>query len=372
MSSWFNTTGLSSTFNSISESVAKVTETVQNVIPEEYKEGLAKLTLNTEEMINERQSFREEALRKEAAKKLFQTLPWETKDAEREILVEECKDAILELSKHEETFFGPYEMPLLNVQLDDDEDDETGEIVDISHSEKESLDDPNDEGNVLVSEAPADQSEAPIVKPASKHRHMMPSEESKEKLAKLQPLPPLLEEFDLDAHVGLIQRVLKEDPVLVKMQANLSGGGTREQIFWKNYFFHCAFTRYEAGLSIDEIWSYHVQSVEENQDAQTVATLSGEQNAQGAAGREEETVVFDADPTEGTTESSHAGFQDMEKVVSDERKDAEAGGAADASVGQSDGSGNNGFDMLDDSVDGEAVDPELDELEAEILRELED
>ena len=25
--------------------------------------------------------------------------------------------------------------------------------------------------------------------------------------------------------------------------------------FWRNYFFHCAFTRYEAGLSIDEIWS---------------------------------------------------------------------------------------------------------------------
>ena len=34
----------------------------------------------------------------------------------------------------------------------------------------------------------------------------------------------------------------------------MAGGGTRETAFWRNYFFHCAYTRYEAGLSIDEIW----------------------------------------------------------------------------------------------------------------------
>ena len=60
----------------------------------------------------------------------------------------------------------------------------------------------------------------PVRKP---HYHMKPTEESKEKLSKLQPLPPLLEEFDLDSHVGLIQKLLKEDPTLVKMQATLSG-----------------------------------------------------------------------------------------------------------------------------------------------------
>ena len=32
-------------------------------------------------------------------------------------------------------------------------------------------------------------------------------------------------------------------------------GGAREAVFWRNYFFHCAYARYEAGLSIDEIWS---------------------------------------------------------------------------------------------------------------------
>lgn len=227
MSSWFNSAGLTATFNSLSESVAKATESVQNAIPDEYKEGLAKLTLNTEEMIHERQNFREEAQRKEAAQKLFQILPWETRDAEREILVEECKEAILELSKQEETFFGPYEMPLLNVQLedeDDDDDDESGEVLDIAESEKGSLDSNNEEVSVAsAGAATSPVSEGHHSKPPSKHRHLMPSEESKEKLSKLQPLPPLLEEFDLDAHVGLIQRVLKEDPTLVKMQATLSG-----------------------------------------------------------------------------------------------------------------------------------------------------
>ena len=50
-----------------------------------------------------------------------------------------------------------------------------------------------------------------------------PTEESLDKLATLEPLPKLLSSFDLDAHVGLIQRILSEDPQLVKMQSKLSG-----------------------------------------------------------------------------------------------------------------------------------------------------
>ena len=208
MSSWFQSTGLGGALDSLTESVNQVTSQVKEAIPDEYKEGLAKLTLNTEEMINERQNFREEALRKEEAKKrLDSILPWETRDAEREILVEECKEAILALSQMEDTFFGPYEMPLLNVQLDNDDDDEDKE------GDEEAEETPDEDNSLEVEEE----------KPAAKHRHLKPTEESKEQLAKLQPLPPLLEEFDLDSHVGLIQKVLKEDPVLVKMQASLSG-----------------------------------------------------------------------------------------------------------------------------------------------------
>lgn len=147
-------------------------------------------------------------------------------------------------------------------------------------------------------------------------------------------------------------------------------------MFWKNYFFHCAFTRYEAGLSIDEIWSYQVHSTGDDDGAQDVAVLNGESKPQSTAAHEEETVVFDgsaeSSTVPGNNEVAHAGFQDMEKVMAADAADVDAGGATDASLGQSDGSPNNGFELLDESDDGGVADPELDELEAEILRELED
>ena len=86
--------------------------------------------------------------------------------------MEECKEAILELSGREETFFGPYEMPLLKVVFANDNEEEEGAEAQ-----------PED----------ANTSQA--------RRHMTPSEESLEMLTKLEPLPTLLEDFDLDAHV---------------------------------------------------------------------------------------------------------------------------------------------------------------------------
>ena len=106
-------------------------------------------------------------------------LPWETRDSDREILVEECKEAILALSQSDSTFLGPYQMPALPKTSDEEEEEEQEELV--------------------------------------------PSPESLEKLSKLEPLPPLLAEFDLDSHVGLIQRLLKEDEKLVEQQSKLSG-----------------------------------------------------------------------------------------------------------------------------------------------------
>lgn len=47
-----------------------------------------------------------------------------------------------------------------------------------------------------------------------------PSPESLVKLSKLEPLPPLLADFDLDAHVGLIQRLLEVNEQLVEQQSN--------------------------------------------------------------------------------------------------------------------------------------------------------
>lgn len=185
--SWF-TSGLEA-FNNLSEKV-------QKVIPLD-KELLAKLTLNTDEMKAERQQFGDEATRKRDVKNMLAgMLPWETRDPERDILVEECKEAILALSGQEETFHGPYEMPELPVKLDDDND-----------NEQEESEDPDD-----------DKDESELAK-----KSFMPTKESMEKLAKLEPLPPLLCDFDLDSHVGLIERLLKEDPVLAERQSTLSG-----------------------------------------------------------------------------------------------------------------------------------------------------
>ena len=257
MSSWFGT-GLSSTLTSLTE---KASETVQNaskavkdVIPKEQQELLAKLTLNTDEMKATRQQFGEEAQRKlEAQKRLGQLLPWETSDPDREILVDECKEAILELSKHADTFYGPYEIPMLNVHLEDDDDEEEEEDND-HHQQGEGEDGDGDDdgegGEKIAEDEPATKSESgdaddgdsvdgekPVRSAAS--QHFRPSAESKEKLEKLQPLPPLLEDFDLDSHVGLIQRLLKEDPELVQKQAALSGKNRNLILLSLFFIFAC-------------------------------------------------------------------------------------------------------------------------------------
>mmetsp|Transcript_7412 Transcript_7412/g.18157 ORF Transcript_7412/g.18157 Transcript_7412/m.18157 type:complete len:335 (+) Transcript_7412:272-1276(+) len=332
MTSWFTqSTGydLSSAFDSLTETVQSVTEQVSEAIPTEHKEFLAKITLNTDEMISERQNFREEAVRKADAKdRLNKILPWETLDPEREILVEECKEAILELSGREETFFGPYEMPLLKVVLENSKEEEGAEAQ------------PED---ATTSQA---------------RRHMTPSEESLEMLSKLEPLPTLLEDFDLDAHVGLIQRLLKEDPKLVAMQASFSGGGLREKTFWRNYFFHCAFSRYEAGLSLDEIWSYGEESAN---TANNEETTKDNPSSDGGTGDVAETDNLELVEESGTTAPPLDAMVDLNDPATTNESLTEL----------SELSPKNGFELIEDEDIDIAGDPELDELEAEIARELE-
>eukprot|EP00980_Cylindrotheca_fusiformis_P015841 scaffold4637_cov128-Cylindrotheca_fusiformis.AAC.12 len=292
-----------------------------------------------------REQFGEEAARKAAAKDMLaKMLPWDTRDKERDILVDECKEAILALSNNEETFFGPFEMPRLDVNVEDEEKkkNEEGEDVDEEEDDEE--------------------------KEHEKLKRLLPSEESLEKLAKLEPLPPLLQEFDLDCHVGLIQMLLKEDPKLVEVQSKLSGkkkcGGPREKTFWRNYFFHCAYTRYEAGLSIDEIWSFDSESKEDEVAENSVVVTSEAGDAD-----DEEQVVFQ----DGTA----TGEKPEPVFKSDENDAAHAEAAPAAEESAPSDSGNGDYDFLDDGDDLAAEDdadnnPELDELEAEILKELED
>lgn len=244
--------------NNVESSVKKY-----NIDPDLIK----KLTLQSDELVSERERIDNEERRKEAVRdSLAEILPWETRDAEMEILVDECKEVILDLSSDEETFTGPFVL--------------TGGLP---SGEGEEGEDDDDED-------------------AKAAKDLSAAELSAEKLSKLQPIPELLSEFDLDTHVGLIERVLKEDGQLVDMHSRLSSGGERERMFWKNYFFHCAYARYEAGLSIDEIWCPEQQA--KNQTKILVA-LEEESDDYDVVNNSDEEVIFDsASSAAGSRESS--------------------------------------------------------------------
>ena len=378
MSSWFN-----------ADSIKGLTEKVQSALPIHIdQEMIEKLTLTTPELTAERQRIDEEERRKERVRDMLAgMLPWETRDAERDILVDECKEAILQLSSDRQTFFGPYRMPEKKVKLE-----RTGAVAALKDQEEHEVEEESTEGGAG------------------------PPGESLEKLSKLEPLPVLLQEFDLDAHVGLINRLLKEDPKLVEMQSALSGkncacfhdvvastlvllrtwslikflraleiiclfsivgGGERERIFWRNYFFHCAYTRYEAGLSIDEIWSDQPPPVSTDSPA-----ADDERATPTKEEEEEETITFEdhatgkkaspekAFPAEPATDAdapfeSSPGNEAASGTVSAPSTDGvdfELVAAEADAVADNDGEGNN----------EDLADYELDELEAEIARELED
>lgn len=194
--SWFSdlTADLTSKLQEVTDQVA---EQAKSALPLD-NEMLAKLTLTTPELDEERKRIDQEEKRKERIHDcLAGMFPWETRDPERDILVEECKESILKLSHDEATFQGPYLMPDMAVKLT--------ESVEEEEKEGEEDDDEDDDEE------------------AKKKEDDKPSEESLDKLATLEPLPKLLQDFDLDAHVGLIQRLLTVDPNLVKMQSKLSG-----------------------------------------------------------------------------------------------------------------------------------------------------
>lgn len=335
MSSWFST---------FAESATSLAGKVKDSMPVIDNETLQKLTLTTPELTAARNKIIDEERRKEMLHdKLAGMLPWETRDPERDILVDECREAILKLSYSKETFTGPWKMPAKGIKVAKKKSKEEEEDGEEHHHEEE-----DEEEEDLEDEGP--------------------TKESIEQLSKLEPLPSLLGDFDLDSHVGLIERLLKEDPQLVTMQSNLSGGGERERIFWKNFFFHCAFTRYEAGLSIDEIWS------DEHVAEALASSLHKEDSNAAAEVDEEETITFESGETSKPTEKAPAEKETSESGDSsvDNRSEQKPKVTRESSD----------FDMVDDldEFDGnakggdeteEAVDYEMDELEAEIARELE-
>ena len=287
--------------------------------------------------MDERTKIDNEQRRKEQVRdSLAEILPWETRDAEMEILVDECREVILGLSSSPESFTGPFVLPggLQKKEKDDeDEDDE-------------------DDENVRAA------------------RDLYEAEKSAEKLSKLQPLPALLADFDLDTHVGLIQRLFQADPKLVEVHSKLSSGGAREVAFWKNYFFHCAFARYEAGLSIDEIWSNDPKA-----PSNTVAEKEEEPFYVVDTNTAEEEVVFD-DSNEGKTDAKQSASVAATALVN--QSNAPAATIAEDSIdvdlenldsSPADSSGGTSYDFVPEAS-GE--DGEIDELEAEIAAALGD
>jgi Pre-toxin domain with VENN motif len=181
----------------------------------------------------------------------------------------------------------------------------------------------------------------------------------------------------------------------------------RERVFWKNYFFHCAYTRYEAGLSIDEIWS---ELTEEERapviDTSSATAASGGGataasaqhanlspptsigslmdaiSAQVSAMNEAPATDTDVDETITfeTTDVSGSVAHDAESTALFKQESASSSTVKAATKGPSESDFEMvGEDKLDTEVEDGADDAplgdedyELDELEAEIARELED
>jgi len=245
---------------SAAQAANKVSAAATTVLTDETarEDLLKKLTLNTDELKAERAQMDAEENRKADVKgKLVKLLPWETIDEEREILCEDCKEKILSMSQEKTTFTGPFvlvgqsntEVAARDTnEVNDGGKEETNSGEQVAADEMEGSDKDEEAADGANDSGGETSTQPDLSDPAVEAAKM------EAKKAKLDPLPPLLQDFDLDAHVGLIERLFKEDPNLVAQHADLGGAGEREKSFWRNYFFHCALARYEAGLSVDEIW----------------------------------------------------------------------------------------------------------------------
>jgi len=403
MSSWFNVESLKDLAReAVAHTVGEVDLIDVKGLTEHVTAAARDLTLTSPELLEERRRIDDEERAKERAKfALAGMMPWETRDPERDILVEECKEAVLKLSSCKETFTGPYHLPKPDVNLESDkkkkttnadngDTDDEGDDAGSGDDDDDEAEDEQEQGDNAALLGGEDTS---IISKSE-----MPSEESLEKLKTLEPLPPLLQNFDFDSHVGLIQALLKEDPQLVRMQSKLSGGGEHEKVFWRNYFFHVAWCRYEAGLSIDEVWS-DTNRPPTNDPTSSSATGLGDQSERsngagsvtGGSAHDEQTITFERESEESATDKAFpaepttdvdAPFRTSGTTTTATALGTSSQRGSDSSspdfemVGhgsQSDENNNAAAEDGDDGVvSGEPVDYELDELEAEIARELED
>lgn len=394
MSSWFSMDKLSELKASATEAASKVSTAATTVLTDEAarEDLLKKLTLNTDELKAERAQMDAEENRKAGVKdQLARLLPWETTDEEREILCEECKEKILSMSQEKTTFTGPFVLvgqSNTEVAAKDNSDhsdggkEESNSAEQDAAGEKEGGDDkekapdgPNDSGG--------ESSTKPDLSDAAVEAAKMEA-----KKAKLDPLPPLLQDFDLDAHVGLIERLFKEDPNLVAQHADLAGAGEREKSFWRNYFFHCALARYEAGLSVDEIWGDQPLELPKDVAVTSAAAAAADEASEHPV---DETITFEpASPARPVSDVLDDAGAAATASVGASLSAPSTGGAPSISSGaggpaaggtsvsqNSSASDYSPYEMVGSggvgagTTDGEGEAEDMDDLEAEIARELE-
>lgn len=309
--SWFSNFNASDALGKLNEISSKVQEVskeaaskVQSKLPLD-DELVKKLTLRSDELQAVHDLIDAQETRKEAVRDyLASLLPWETKDEAREILVEECREAMQTMSKEGDTFTGPFPLPE-NVERMFTEDSELSEATEESQAA------------------------------------------AKKKLEKMGTLPQLLDDFDLDAHVGLIEKLFKADKGLADSYAQLESAGKTERIFWKNYFFHCALIRYEKGLSVEEIWAVDGERKAE----------SGESNEKSTEKvQDEESVELTFEPDENEAE--------IESILNEDDDITDTG---NSSLAKSSGSD---YEIVDKDDGDDDVGEDLDELDAEIAKEL--
>ncbi len=332
-----------------------------------------KLTLRSADLKAEHDLIDSQETRKEMVRDcLSALLPWETRDETRDILVEDCEAAIREMAKHEHTFTGPFELP-----------EGLSMFPSKSHEDPDPEDNDDTDGNKNADEIANET-------PDKEVDEMEQKKIAKERLEKMGTLPSLLDEFDLDAHVGLIDRLMHIDEELVEMHAQLTNAGKTEKIFWKNYFFNCAFHRYDKGLSVEEIWV-----VDSNREATSLdekSSLSQTISASLAAAvqsvnsmRSQDVEAHDDADTDDSIELTFE--QEAEATKTDTSVSSSAQEVATMLDKKSLHSNNNvsdedltGSAVVSDTsayeivetaiIDTDALDEELDELEAEIAREL--
>jgi len=342
----------------VQASVNELSTMVPDLPDNDQTNFLRKLALNSPDMVAERSQLDLEERRKELVRDhLSELLPWETHNEELAIFVQDCRDGILSLSHERSTFLVPFAPP---------------EGTHLFSA---------DDGNSSIDDSENNQDE---VEEAVR-------EEVMQKLVKLQPLPSLLEDFDIDAHVGLIERLLAEDTTLSDMHSTLTGAGEKEKLFWKNYFFHCAYTRYEKGLTIEEIWERKPAPPTTEEMA---ASASTKEKSPASVGDDSNSVELTFESDDGASYNTDG---DVSSLDASSRPPLTPGATATnssnlniaglsttpTSTSQSGSSKSPpasvaSYEIVDalgkeDSINGlENDDTDLDDLEAEIARELEE